>query len=259
MSNLFNQITRSLRVLVILGVILSLLVACGPEPTEAPPEATTAPPESTATPTAKPTPLPEPTATPTTEPTPTPEPTATPEEEVELEFATYEHPSGAFSVDIPEGNEYHEMEDGVAFTDGESLIMVIFGDVETSLASTSVETIAQSILDDTLIGQGLISSYEGIQTESEGDTFLVSFDYTSDALDDGEGGFVLSQLGQTLYALVLLTPDYDSVEEIFLTAFESFEATPVEATAPPALPTDTNTSNRKSGTRPSPSSRKPSG
>jgi tetratricopeptide (TPR) repeat protein len=241
MSNLFNQIARSLRVLVILGVILSLLVACGPEPTEAPPTATTAPPEPTATPTAKPTSTPEPTATPTTEPTPTPEPTATPEEAVELEFVTYEHPSGAFSVDIPEGSEYVEEEDGFAFAVDESLIMVVFGDVETSLDSTSVETIAQSILDDTLIEEGLISSYEGIQVESEDDAFLVIFDYTSDALDDGEGGFVLAQPGQTLYALVLLTPDYDSVEEIFLTAFESFEATPVEATAPPAPPTDTPT------------------
>jgi tetratricopeptide (TPR) repeat protein len=240
MSSLFNQIARSLRFLVILGVILSLLVACGPEPTEAPPTATTAPPELTATPTAKPTATPEPTATPTTEPTPTPEPTAMPEE-AELEFVTYEHPSGAFSVDIPEDSEYVEEEDGFAFAVDDSLIMVVFGDVETSLDSTSVEAIAQSILDDTLIEQGLISSYEGLQTESEDDTFLVIFDYTSDALDDGEGGFVLSQLGQTLYALVLLTPDYDSVEEIFLTAFESFEATPVEATAPPAPPTDTPT------------------
>jgi len=231
MSNLFNQIARSLRVLMILGIILSLLVACGQGPTEAPPE-------PTATPTAKPTATPEPTATPTTEPTPMPEPTATPEE-AELEFVTYEHPSGAFSVDIPEGSEYVEEEDGFAFVADDSLIMVVFGDVETSLDSTSVETIAQSILDDTLVEEGLISSYEGLQIEREDDMFLVTFDYTSDTLDDGEGGFVLSQLGQTLYALVVLTPDYDSVEEIFLTAFESFEATPVEATAPPAPPTDT--------------------
>jgi tetratricopeptide (TPR) repeat protein len=230
MSSLFDQIARSLRVVAILGMILSLLVACGPEPTEAPPTATTVPPE----------PTPEPTATPTTEPTPTPEPTATPEE-AELEFVTYEHPSGAFSVDIPADSEYVDAEDGFAFAVDESLIMVVFGDVETSLDSTSVETIAQSILDDTLIEQGLISSYEGIQAESEDDAFLVIFDYTSDALADGEGGFVLAQLGQTLYALVLLTPDYDSVEEVFLTAYESFEATPVEATAPPAPPTDTPT------------------
>ena len=231
MSNLFNQIARSLRVLMILGIILSLLVACGQGPTEAPPE-------PTATPTAKPTATPEPTATPTTEPTPTPEPTAIPEE-VELEFVTYEHPSGAFSVDIPADSEYVDAEDGFAFAADDSLIMVVFGDVETSLDSTSVETIAQSILDDTLVEEGLISSYEGLQIEREDDMFLVTFDYTSDTLDDGEGGFVLSQLGQTLYALVVLTPDYDSVEEIFLTAFESFEATPVEATAPPAPPTDT--------------------
>jgi hypothetical protein len=247
-SSRTNQAMRNLRCAVLLGVVLSILVACGgPTPTPVVLVVT-----STFTPepvvkvvTATFTPTPEVSSAPTETALPQSpaQPTDTPAQEPELEFITYEHSSGAFSLDIPSSSEYGEEEEGVAFAHGESLLMVLFTPVETAPDAAVLEAAVTSIVDDALVREGLISSYDDLEVEvsEEGDAAVATFSMTSDQFGEGEGVLAMWQVEQTLYMLILLTPDYAAVEEVWQRAIDSLAVTPIEPPAPPEQPTATRT------------------
>jgi Tol biopolymer transport system component len=116
--------------------------------------------------------------------------------------------------------------------------------VDATLSPDDLEQTMLAVLDDALVGEGLISSYDDleVQRNETGDAVASSFSMTSDIVDDGEGGLVLLQNGQTVYTLIFLTPDYDALEPVWETATDTLLVTSVEAEAPPdtpAEPTDT--------------------
>jgi hypothetical protein len=256
MSNRLNQIVRGMRNLVLLGIVLSVLIACGgPEPTAEvvvvtstfTPTAAVEVVTATFTPTSVPSDTPEPTDT--LEPTDTPEPTDTaipptdvPTEAPPLEFFTYEHPSGAFSVDIPTDADYDDDEESLYFTHSDSLIMIFYTILDEPIDQETLESVIPLVLDDSLVGEGLITSYDNVETETSEDGNMVgaSFDATSDEYEEGEGILILWQLGRTLYFVILLTPDYDSIEEVWDTAFNSLTAKPMEPEPSPVPPTNTS-------------------
>ncbi|MGD8627318.1 MAG: hypothetical protein PVJ34_22490, partial [Anaerolineae bacterium] len=180
--------------LALAGLLLLLLVACGgPDPT---PQIVVVPRSDTATPvtlvvTATFTPTPEeaateppPTETPTLEPTVTLAPTASGETTMggtPVEFETYEHPSGVFQHDIPVGVDQMEDEDGVYFEYGDSLIMSFFTVPDQALGLDELEAAVPLILEDALVGEGLILSYDDLEIERlEGENVVVIGGYTID-------------------------------------------------------------------------------
>ena len=245
-SSRINQAMSSLRYAVLLGAALTILVACGgPTPTPVVLVVT-----STFTPepvvkvvTATFTPTPEVASAPTETPLPPSpaEPTEAQAPEAPIEFVVYEHSSGAFSLDIPESSEYGEEEKGVAYAYGESLLMALFTVVETAPDPAVMEAAVTSIVDDALVREGLISSYDDleVQVNDDGDAAMATFGITADDFGDGEGALAMWQVEQTLYMLILLTPDYAAVEQVWQRAIDSLAVTPVEPPAPPEQPTAT--------------------
>jgi hypothetical protein len=230
-------------------VILSMVAAqCGSPPpaTEAPTKAAevTEAPKPTDTPVPPTdTPVPEPTDTPVPEPTdtPTPEPTATVEEEEEVEFGTYEHPSGAFSLALPVDAEYVEGENYAFFGYGESFVIALYADAQAELTRENLANIADKQLNIFLLEAGMVDGYEILDVEPVvvNNGFVVFFNYSSAEYGDGEGGFFIAQADQIVYSMILLTPDYEDVEDTWLTIVDSFTFNPeaVKAAAPTAEPT----------------------
>ncbi|MGD2207293.1 MAG: hypothetical protein PVH17_10980, partial [Anaerolineae bacterium] len=210
---------RNLRSLIVLGVVLSFLLACG-SPTPGPEVVVVT---NTFTPepvvkvvTATFTPTPEVIAS----DTPLPSSSATTEKPV-LEFMTYEHSSGAFSLDIPEESSYSDDDEGVYITYDESLVIIFFSILEAPLDSASLQALVPTVLDEALIGEGLISSYENLEVESQNDMVSAAFNISSEQFSDGEGELILRQLDQTLYFMVLLTPSYNDVKEVWQAALDT--------------------------------------
>jgi hypothetical protein len=183
-------------------------------------------------------------AAPTQTEAPPPEP---PSQEPELEFVTYEHSSGAFSLEMPASGEYREVEEGVVFAHGESLLMVIFAAVESAPDPDIMESAAMAVLDESLVGEGMISSYDNLDLEvsEEGDVAVATFSMVGDDFGEGEGALVMRQVEQTLYMLILLTPDYAEVEQVWQRVLDTLTFTPLEPAAPPAPPTATATTKPK--------------
>lgn len=237
-------VIRSLRFAALVAVVLPLLIACGrptPTPVVLVVTSTFTPEPQVIVVTATFTPAPE--VAPTQTETPPPESPAQPTEapRAELEFVAYEHSSGAFSLEMPASSEYQEEEEGVAFAHGESLLMVIFTSVDTAPDPDSMEAAVMAVLDESLVGEGMISSYDNLDVDvsEEGDAAVATFGMVSDDFGDGQGALAMRQVEQTLYMLILLTPDYAQVEEVWQRVLDTLTFTPVEPTAPPVQPTAT--------------------
>jgi len=174
--------------------------------------------------------------------TPLPPPTA---ESVTLpppNYFTFEHSSGAFSVDIPDTSDYADHEDGLVFAYGDSLFMVTFTVVDEALTPDEMEQAVSAVIDDALVSEGLISSYDdlNIQQNATGDAVASAFTVVFDSGTEGEGQLVILQTGRTVYTLILLTPDYASIADVWETLTETLRVAPMEtaaATATPAPPT----------------------
>jgi hypothetical protein len=243
MFNLSDSSTLCFRRLAVLGLVLSFLVACGgPAPTPQVVVVTSTPtPEPavlivtatfTATPQSSDTPQPSDTPLPSDTPAPTSEP---------VTFVTYEHPSTAFSLDIPQEGEYSEDETGLYLTYRDSLLMVFFTDPGTPLGAAELETVVPTVLDQSLVGEGLISSYDGLEMQGSeaGDMIGAKFNIASDLFGDGDGAMILWQLERTLFFMILLTPDYNGVEQVWQTALDSLTTQSLEPTATLVQPTST--------------------
>ena len=258
--------THPVWALVALGLVLSLVVACGstpepevvvvtatftPEPVVQVVTATFTPEPLVVTAEASPTmqaaatdtPLPANTLppSPTEAPPPTEPPPATepppPIEPPAVEFYTYEHPSEFFSLQIPLEADLDEDEDGVYFSYLDSLFMVFFTDMEATLSPEDMEGLVTVLIEDVLIGEDMITSYDNLSVERSDSGNVVGsiFDATSEELGEGEGSIVLFQEGQILYMMILLTDSYDAIEQVWETVVSSLSATPPA----PVLPTST--------------------
>jgi hypothetical protein len=289
MSKLSNPTARRAWGLVALGLVLSLLVACGgtPEPEIVVVTATNTPePEVvvvTATFTPEPlvvtdeavsseAPLPTntqpPPPTETPQPAEPPPPTAPPPptEPPPLEFNNYEHPSGFFDLDIPVGAETEEDEDGIYFTYLDSLVMVFYTDLGTTLSPEDLEGLITVLIEDSLIDEGLITSYSNLSVERSDDGNIVGsvFDATSEDIGEGEGSIILYQAEQTLYIMILITDDYDAIEDVWDAVVSSLSvsppAPPTNTPKPTAQPTAKPTAQPTAKPKPKPSATpKPSG
>jgi hypothetical protein len=260
-----KPLMRNLLRLVLLSALLAIVVACGgptptpqvlvvtsastPEPVvlvvtatftptpEVVPSDTPLPtPTETTPPTPTETAVPEPTQTATPAPTETPPPattvpqsSATPEEGPELEFFTYEHPSGAFSLDIPQGVEYTEVPEAVYLAADEFQIIAVHTVLDFPLSPFMLQAAMPIILQRALVDEGLVSSFQDVVVESGGepDALAAAFNIVFEDLSAGEGRIILWQPDQTLYMLILLTPEYTAaVTEVWQRAVDSFEITP---------------------------------
>jgi hypothetical protein len=163
-----------------------------------------------------------------------------------LQYFTYAHPSGAFSLDIPEDAEVEDDDNGVFYTYADSLVMVYYTVLDAPLTTDEMELALTGVMDDALVGEGLINDYDNlnIQSNEAGDAIASAFTMTSDSFGEGEGSVVMLQSGQTVFTMILLTPDPNAIEEVWRTATETMLVASMEAEAPvepeePAEPTDT--------------------
>jgi hypothetical protein len=265
MSNLSSSAIHCLRGLGLLGLLLAALVGCGgPEPT---PQVivvtstfTPAPAVQVVTATFTPQPLVV-TATPTpvSEPLPTeppppaelppteaPEPTATLIPALPpLEFFTYQHPSGVFSLDIPVDSDYSEEDEGLALVYGDSIIMLFFTSLDEPITTEELESLVYVVMDDVLVAEDLVISYSDldVQGSESGNSYVANFAAVSEDFGEGEGTVIVWYVDQTVYFVVLLTPDFAAVEEVWNRAIDSLEVNPPQPQAPaaptPVPPTNT--------------------
>ena len=146
------------------------------------------------------------------------------------EAGVYVHPTGAFSVDMF-SPEYEEDDGGVVFYSDMSTVMVYFSDMGGGVTEDDVDDVAADTLDGLLQGGWVedVGMYEdGI--ESYGDSYLVYFWY-EDAETEGEGEIFFAQDGQFLYTMILLTFDYDGVEDAWYENIDSLSLSPDAPTA----------------------------
>lgn len=238
-----HPVKRLVHVFAVLATSLGLLSACGAEPTPAVVVVTRAntpePQVQVVTATFTPTPhvMPSDTPLPTVAPSDTPPP---PTDEVpsEPEFVFYEHPSGTFNLQIPAGDQYETTEEGVYFAYGDSLVMVLYGVPDTPPDSAALESTIQAIIDDALVAQGLINTYDDLAVElnDAGNGAVGSMTMTSDEIGDGEGVVALWQVEHVLYIVILLTPDYTAVERVWEVTLDTLDVTPEGVPAPTAVP-----------------------
>ena len=157
-------------------------------------------------------------------------------------YFTFRHSSGAFSVDIPDTSDYADHEDGLVFTYGESLFMVTFTVVDQALTVDDMEQVIPTVIDDALVGEGLITSYDNlnVQRNATGDAVASAFTVVFESGNPGQGQLAVLQTGRTVYTLILLTPDYDSIADVWETLTETLRVAPMETaevTEPTATPT----------------------
>ncbi len=237
---MFCLLKRTIRILPTLAVAVGLLAACGgPEPTPIVVVVTRAdtpvPEAQTATPTTPPPEVvPSDTPVPTVAPSDTPLPPPTAGASADTIFVPYEHPSGTFSLRIPIEAEYEETEDGFVFAYGDSLVLVLFAVPGAPLDSEAIDAVIPVILDEALLAEDLITSYDNLVVEHNeaGNGAVASMTMTSNQIGDGEGALVLWQVEHVLYIMILLTHDYAAVESVWEAALDSVDVTPSAVAAP---------------------------
>jgi hypothetical protein len=238
--------------LVSLVLLIALLAACGgPSPTAVVLVATHTP-----------TSTPEHAATWTPEPGP-PRP--------ELQFVGYEHPSGAFRLDLPQGVPLETGEDTVSFRQDDSLLLVRFIVPTEPLSGDELQAIMPPLVEAALMEKGIILSYSDLEVEGNqaGDAAVGRMAVVLDQSGSGEAEILLWQVEHVLYIMILVTPDYAAAREYWTRAMDSLvpsvegvplpaasEATqPVEPTAAPQTsPTSPPVAQPTSTPRPQPTS-----
>ncbi|MBN1993459.1 MAG: FHA domain-containing protein, partial [Anaerolineae bacterium] len=141
----------------------------------------------------------------TPEPKKTPTPAST--KPVEIEFFSYTHPSGAFTVKIPTHFEYNEFATETQFMAEDAFIGLEFADAETGfeLDPGQVEDVILQTLDD-FVKDGLFLAYEAVEVSPKDNNFVVTFSYTEET-GRGIGNVLLLPQEKTLYVLFFLTSE----------------------------------------------------
>ena len=177
------------------------------------------------------------TFTPTSEapPTRTPEPAPT---QPELQFGAYEHPSGAFRLDLPQGAAVETIEDGVSLTVDDSLLLVRFTVPEAPLAADGLEEVIPPLVEAALVDEGLIASYSDLEIEGNqaGDAAGGRMAVVTDRFGNGEAEILLWQVEHVLYMMVLVTPDYATAREFWTRAMDSLAPSVDSVPLPTAVP-----------------------
>ena len=190
-------------------------------------------------PTPTPTPTFQPTATPTLEPTepasvssgdtltlqstetPTPEP-AEEAEPLPFQPEPYVHPSGAFSIAIPEDwNKVDEDELSAAFGDKLSRVGVIFVDAEAVLDEDGMKEFINSTLG--IIADTFSEDYEVVAEDNalEEDGFY----YLTVSFDDGDGDadFFYEQWDTVVYILYFASFQYEEMNPTWTEIINSYQ------------------------------------
>jgi hypothetical protein len=203
--------TKKVSLIVTLLLILAAVTACGGPPPAAP----TAPPPPPPTEAAVP-----PTATPAASEAET-DATAPPLKNGTSD--TYTHPSGAFSMDRVGTVEYEDAT-GVVFTNEDTAMMVVMAPATGDLSDEGLAESLAPILDAALIESEVATDYQLYldEAESVNNGYRIYFSYILSGDEQGDSELFVTQAGETLYVLILLTPDYDGAADAWLAAVESF-------------------------------------
>jgi hypothetical protein len=196
--------------------------------------------EPTATPEPKPTdtPKPEPTATP--EPQPTAEPTQetpastgdtlAPTTEATTEATgeslplqdPYTHPSGAFSLAVPEGwKSIRETDSMAMFGDKKSFLGVSFFDAKIKFDQAglkkNLDTFSESFL------KGMSTSYEVVGEECNPDKMLCYTTYAYKSKNgDGKADMITQQFDTIVYLSFFISPDYDKLQPTWQAILDTY-------------------------------------
>jgi hypothetical protein len=140
----------------------------------------------------------------------------------------YTHPSGAFSM-VMFGAEQETTDDYVIFYGDGAAVLAAYGEAPQDLTEDSLAGLADELLDIFLVQTQAVESYEiDVDQYEEGNNgYLVYFEAVlTDTGDDNQGEIFLTQADSTLYALILLTDDYDRIAEAWYATVESFTPNP---------------------------------
>ncbi|RPI58253.1 MAG: hypothetical protein EHM56_02275 [Chloroflexi bacterium] len=210
--------------LLALVLVAALLAACGgPEPTPIVVVVTRAP------------------NTPTAETTPTWTPEPGPPRPV-LQFEVYEHPSGAFRLDLPQGGTVETDEDAVYLVLDGSLLLVGFTVPDEPLGGGELEAAIPPLVEAALVEGGLIASYSDLEVEGNqaGDAAGGRMAIVTEEFGDGEAEILLWQVEHVLYTMILVTPDYAAARGFWTQAMDSLvpsvERVPLPTALPPTQP-----------------------
>lgn len=175
----------------------------------------------------------------------------------------YTHPSGAFSM-ATFGTLEEETGNGALFVNGDATLMVLFGEVSVEITAETLPDIVQPILD-------------GVQSFSQVDLYsdemlalengtLIPFEYTQTDDTFGAGDVFVAQDDDTLYVMILLAENYDTVVDDWVDTVESFvpgaEISPAATARVPAktpakvTPTPTRTPKSKPTATATPAAKK---
>jgi hypothetical protein len=154
----------------------------------------------------------------------------------------YTHPSGAFSMAMF-GPEQETTDDTVIFYDDGAAVLAAYGEAPEDLTEDSLAGLSDELLNTFLVQTQVVESYETYvdQYEEGNNGYLVYFEaVAADTGEDNQGEIFLTQVDSTLYTLILLADDYDSVAEAWQATLESFTPNPEpEIAAVPEADPDT--------------------
>ena len=168
-----------------------------------------------------------------------PEPTAT---AAAPQFAPYEHPSGAFRLDLPQGGQVETGDDDVSLTFGNSRLLVRYLVPTEPLTADELQAVMPSLADAALVETGLVTSYSDLEVEGNqaGDAAGGRMAVITEQFGAGEAEIMLWQVQHVLYVMALVTPDYAGAREFWTRAMDSLEPSvdtvPVPTAVPPTQP-----------------------
>jgi hypothetical protein len=162
----------------------------------------------------------------------------------ELPSAGYEHPSGAFRVDLPQGAAIDTGEDSVFLLVDDTVLLIRFTVPEEPLDGDDLVAAIPPLADTALVNGGLIASYNDLEVEvnQAGDAAIGRMAMVSEQLGSGEAEILLWQVEHVLYMMVLVTPDYAAAREYWIRAMDSLvpsvESVPLPSVLPPPQPAE---------------------
>ncbi len=148
------------------------------------------------------------TVTPSAETVPTLSPEPGPPRRV-LQFEVYEHPSGAFRLELPQGAAVETAEDGASLVLDDSLVLIRFTAPDQPLAGDELQAVIPTLVEAFLVDEGRITSFSDLEVGSNqaGDAVSGRMAVVSERFGKGEAEMLLWQVEHALYMMVLVTPD----------------------------------------------------
>lgn len=154
------------------------------------------------------------------------------------QFVAYEHPSGAFRLDLPQGATLETDEDAVSLVVDDSVLLVGFTVPAEPLGGDDLKAAIPSLVDVALVEEGLIASYSDLEIEANqaGDAASGRMAVMTEQFGSGEAEMLLWQVDHVLYVMILVTPDYAAAREFWTRAMDSLVPSTANVPLPDALP-----------------------